>query len=122
MVHPFISAPNFVSVTPSMGVLYPNLRRQPRLSNGLCPIFLHFINENGQNAYLFLLSMKILTNIEIKYQLGVLAHAFNPSTQEAERSEATCDFKSNLLCILSTRTAKACFRNNNKDKATTTKD
>jgi hypothetical protein len=27
MVHPFISAPNFVSVTPSMGVLFPNLRR-----------------------------------------------------------------------------------------------
>jgi hypothetical protein len=27
IVHPFISAPNFVSVTPSMGVLFPNLRR-----------------------------------------------------------------------------------------------
>jgi hypothetical protein len=27
MVHPFISAPNFVSVTPSMGVLFPILRR-----------------------------------------------------------------------------------------------
>jgi hypothetical protein len=27
MVHPFISAPNFVSVTPSMGVLFPNLKR-----------------------------------------------------------------------------------------------
>jgi hypothetical protein len=27
MVHPFISAPNFVSVTPSMGVLFPLLRR-----------------------------------------------------------------------------------------------
>jgi hypothetical protein len=27
MVYPFISAPNFVSVTPSMGVLFPNLRR-----------------------------------------------------------------------------------------------
>jgi hypothetical protein len=27
MVHPFISAPNFGSVTPSMGVLFPNLRR-----------------------------------------------------------------------------------------------
>jgi hypothetical protein len=25
MVHPFISAPNFVSVTPSMGVLFPLL-------------------------------------------------------------------------------------------------
>jgi hypothetical protein len=27
MVHPFISAPNFVCVTPSMGVLFPILRR-----------------------------------------------------------------------------------------------
>ena len=27
MVHPFISAPNFVSVTPSMHVLFPILRR-----------------------------------------------------------------------------------------------
>jgi hypothetical protein len=27
MVHPFVSAPNFVSVTPSMGVLFPILRR-----------------------------------------------------------------------------------------------
>jgi hypothetical protein len=27
MVHPFDTAPNFVSVTPSMGVLFPILRR-----------------------------------------------------------------------------------------------
>jgi hypothetical protein len=27
MVHPFLLAPNFVSVTPSMGVLFPILRR-----------------------------------------------------------------------------------------------
>jgi hypothetical protein len=27
MVHPFISAPNLVSVTPSKGVLFPLLRR-----------------------------------------------------------------------------------------------
>jgi hypothetical protein len=27
MVHPFVSAPNFVSVTPPMGVLFPILRR-----------------------------------------------------------------------------------------------
>jgi hypothetical protein len=27
MVHPFVSAPNFVSVTPFMGVLFPILRR-----------------------------------------------------------------------------------------------
>ena len=27
MVHPFVLAPNFVSVTPSMGILFPILRR-----------------------------------------------------------------------------------------------
>jgi hypothetical protein len=27
MVHPFVLAPNFVSVTPSMGILFPSLRR-----------------------------------------------------------------------------------------------
>jgi hypothetical protein len=27
MVHPFVTTPNFVSVTPSMGVLFPILRR-----------------------------------------------------------------------------------------------
>ena len=27
MVHPFILAPNFVSVTPSIGILFPVLRR-----------------------------------------------------------------------------------------------
>jgi hypothetical protein len=27
MVHPFVTAPNFVSVTPSMAVLFPILRR-----------------------------------------------------------------------------------------------
>jgi hypothetical protein len=31
MVHPFVSAPNFVSVTPSMGVLFPILRRGKEL-------------------------------------------------------------------------------------------
>ena len=28
MVHPSVSAPNFVSVTPSMGILFPILRRK----------------------------------------------------------------------------------------------
>jgi hypothetical protein len=39
MVHPFVSAPNFVSVTPSIGVLFPVLRRgkvSDRKSS-LCP-------------------------------------------------------------------------------------
>jgi hypothetical protein len=34
MVHPFISAPNFVCVTPSMGVLFPILRRGIVISDG----------------------------------------------------------------------------------------
>jgi hypothetical protein len=36
MVHPFVSAPNFVSVTPSMGVLFPILRRG-KVSRSLKP-------------------------------------------------------------------------------------
>jgi hypothetical protein len=36
MVHPFISAPNFVSVTPSMGVLYaPPYNWEPHFLMGL---------------------------------------------------------------------------------------
>jgi hypothetical protein len=32
MVHPFVSAPNFASVTPSMGVLFPILREKAILT------------------------------------------------------------------------------------------
>jgi hypothetical protein len=46
IVHPFVLAPNFVSVTPSMGILFPILRR-----NEICTcwssfslIFLCFAN------------------------------------------------------------------------------
>jgi hypothetical protein len=31
MVHPFVSAPNFVSVTPFMGILFPILRKKKTL-------------------------------------------------------------------------------------------
>jgi hypothetical protein len=34
MVHPFVLAPNFVSVTPSMGVLFPILRRNESVFEG----------------------------------------------------------------------------------------
>ena len=37
MVHPFISAPNFVSITSSMGVLFPILRRRKTKVWILCP-------------------------------------------------------------------------------------
>jgi hypothetical protein len=48
MVHPFVSAPNFFSVTPSMGVLFPILRR------GIVSIlwssfFLNFMSRNSAN-------------------------------------------------------------------------
>jgi hypothetical protein len=41
MVHPFVSAPNFVSVTPSMGVLFP-IRRRGKVST-LWSSFLSFM-------------------------------------------------------------------------------
>jgi hypothetical protein len=46
MVHPFILAPNFVSVTPSMGVLFPILRRNEisTLWSSFFLIFLCFAN------------------------------------------------------------------------------
>jgi hypothetical protein len=42
MVHPFITAPNFVSVTPSMGVLFPILRRG-KVSTLWSSFFLRFM-------------------------------------------------------------------------------
>jgi hypothetical protein len=42
MAHPFVSAPNFVSVTPSMGVLFPILRRG-ELSTLWSSFFLSFM-------------------------------------------------------------------------------
>jgi hypothetical protein len=46
MVHPFVSAPNFVSVTPSMGVLFPILRRSkvPTLWSSFFLSFMCFAN------------------------------------------------------------------------------
>ena len=42
MVHPFISAPNFVSVIPYMGILFPILRRN-EVSNYWSSLFLIFL-------------------------------------------------------------------------------
>jgi hypothetical protein len=46
IVHPFVLAPNFVSVTPSMGVLFPILRRNEVFTrwSSLFLIFLSFAN------------------------------------------------------------------------------
>jgi hypothetical protein len=46
MVHPFVSAPIFVSVTPSMGILFPILRRNEvsKLWSSFFLIFLCFAN------------------------------------------------------------------------------
>ena len=46
MVHPFITASNFVSVTPSMGVLFPILRRGkvPTLWSSFFLSFIHLAN------------------------------------------------------------------------------
>jgi hypothetical protein len=46
MVHPFISAPNFVSVTPSMGVLFPILRR------GIVSTLKKFLTKPRQGVFL----------------------------------------------------------------------
>jgi hypothetical protein len=46
MVHPFVSAPNFVSVTPSMGVLFPILIR----GKGTLSLF-HTYFHNWRNVF-----------------------------------------------------------------------
>ena len=51
MVHPFVSAPNFVSVTPSMGVLFPILRRC-KVSTLWSSFFLSFMCFANCNLYL----------------------------------------------------------------------
>jgi hypothetical protein len=42
IVHPFIFAPNFVSVTPFMGILFPIIRRN-EVSTCLSSLFLIFL-------------------------------------------------------------------------------
>jgi hypothetical protein len=43
MVHPLVLAPNFVSVTPSMGILFPILRRN-EVSTGWSSFFWIFLS------------------------------------------------------------------------------
>ena len=51
MVHPFVSVPNFVSVTPSMGVLFPILRTG-KVSKFWSSFFLSFMCFANYNLYL----------------------------------------------------------------------
>jgi hypothetical protein len=51
MVHPFVSAPNFVSVTRSMGVLFPILRRG-KVSTLWSSFFMRFMCFANCNLYL----------------------------------------------------------------------
>ena len=53
---------------------------------------------------------------------AVVAHAFNPSTQEAEReADGSLEFQSSLICIASSRTAKDTQRNSVSKKKQTNK-
>jgi hypothetical protein len=51
MVHPFLSAPNFVSVTPSMGVFFTILRRG-KVSTLWFSFFLSFMSFPNYICYL----------------------------------------------------------------------
>jgi hypothetical protein len=44
-------------------------------------------------------------------QPGVMAHAFNPSTWEAERGRRISEFEASLVYKVSSRTARAIQRN-----------
>jgi hypothetical protein len=53
---------------------------------------------------------------------AVVAHAFNPSTQEAERkADGSLEFQSSLICIASSRPAKDTQRNSVSKKKQTSK-
>jgi hypothetical protein len=51
MVHPFLSDPNFVYVTPSMGILFPTLRRG-KVSTLWSSFSLSFMSFANCNLYL----------------------------------------------------------------------
>ena len=79
MVHPFISAPNFVSVTPSMGVLFPILRRGI-VSTLQSSFFLSFMRF--ANCILYLGYPKFWANIHlsvntycVSFFVNVLPHS-----------------------------------------------
>jgi hypothetical protein len=63
MVHPFVSVPNFVSVTPSMGVLFQILRRG-KVSTLWSSFFLSFMRL--ANCILYLGKPETLELIEEK--------------------------------------------------------
>ena len=62
MVHPFVTAPNFVSVTPSVGVLFPILRRG-KVSTLWSSFFLSFMRL--ANCILYLGYPKFWANIHL---------------------------------------------------------
>jgi hypothetical protein len=51
MVHAFVSVPNFLSVTPSMGVLFP-IQRRAKVSRLWSSFFLSFMCLANCNLYL----------------------------------------------------------------------
>jgi hypothetical protein len=55
MVHPFVSAPNFVSVTPSMGVLFPILTYITHITGN--NVVKNYDNNNKNQSQEFLLSL-----------------------------------------------------------------
>jgi hypothetical protein len=66
----------------------------------------------GALAYMtYLIYMEIEINLSIRkesFQLGVVAHTFNPSTLDAEKVDA-CEFEASLVYKASSRTVKSCY-------------
>jgi hypothetical protein len=83
MVHPFISAPNFVSVTPSMGVLFPLLRRGI-VSTLQSSFFLSFMCL--ANCILYLGYPRFGANIHLSVKFSFLHQGFLTSCCTGEIS------------------------------------
>jgi hypothetical protein len=90
IIHPFILAPNFVSVTPFMGILFPILRRNevPTHWSSLFLIFLCFANCNK-----YILKVEFHENWKLWYKRkwldGKKKWLKNKKEKKKENEEAT---------------------------------
>jgi hypothetical protein len=98
MDHPFISAPNFVSVTPSKGVLFPLLRRGI-VSTLQSSFFLSFIqNHILMNMFIFLKQMlKFPTAPQAAIYLSLLLLESDMATASQSLQDTTSSFDSSAL-------------------------
>ena len=113
MVHPFVLAPNFVSVTPSMGILFPILRRN-EVSTRWSSFFLSFMCF--ANCILGILSSWANIRLSVSaYHVSsfVIAHSTsfrNSSTFASFRAWEDEQKRIESLVLMVSLALKLCFR------------